>query len=788
MYLGGTDELRYAWWDNTTWRFERVDSWSRDAFKASLALDSKDVPHVAYFDRAFWDLKYAVRVNGTWNVEAVDEYGDVGRQPSIAIDSHDVPHISYIYISGPSIFVSINYAVRNGTSWDIETVTDRVTYDIGDADTSLAFNSTDDPRIAFGADQIAYYAYRDPSGWKIEPIHSNPGDSEDAHYPEMALDSSEVPHIIYSRSGTATILEHAVRTPMGWVVEEVDPTGGFYHSIAIDSRDRLHITYTNSLHGIITPEYLYYAFGDISWTLDTIDTQEGVGYRLSTAIDGCDDIHVSYTHIYSGVVELRYANLPGQDVTPPKSAASLPGPYWRNTSPVVIEANVSDSCSGVSNITLWYRHSNDNSTWGAWTQYSNISSPPWTWSFTFPAGEGHYEFYTTAVDGKGNAESAPFSADAIAGYDATPPFSIVDAITPYWQVISPITIDASAGDAISGVDKVTMWYRYSSDNTTWGSWALFQTDNAGPWSWSFDFPDADGFYEFYSLAIDNASNSETKAVADERAGFSIVVSSPPSNLSAFLSGIDFEDVTLTWNLSPDDGSGKDNVIRYDIYRGSVFDPSGSLYSLHTSLPPGTSVFADAQSGEGDPSNYFYLICAVSFSDLPSCTLNQAGKFTRPLSEGMNLISIPLVQKDESVTTVLQTVKFDKAWTYDSSISGWKWFTAFKPYSGELKSINETQGFWVNVTNECNYTVAGVVPIKTTLHLHEGWNLIGFPSFHQDYTVADLKADVTAERIEGYDASTPPYFLRLMLEGDILGTGYAYWLNVAAETTWTVRNE
>jgi hypothetical protein len=51
------------------------------------------------------------------------------------------------------------------------------------------------------------------------------------------------------------------------------------------------------------------------------------------------------------------------------------------------------------------------------------------------------------------------------------------------------------------------------------------------------------------------------------------------------------------------------------------------------------------------------------------------------------------------------------------------------------------GFWINVTIGCMFTPSGARPVSTAIDLHQGWNMIGFPSFNASYTVADLKADI-----------------------------------------------
>ncbi len=261
----------------------------------------------------------------------------------------------------------------------------------------------------------------------------------------------------------------------------------------------------------------------------------------------------------------------------------------------------------------------------------------------------------------------------------------------------------------------------------------------------------------------------------------------PTILQADLSGKDFENVTLVWNLSSDDETGQRSVVGYSILRSMTFDVNGSGYQLHAFVPNGTIGYVDNSSGEGDPKNYFYQVCAVDLNNLSNCSQNQAGKFTRPLLEGTNLISVPLIQSNDSIETVLQTVEWDKVWTYASSTQKWKWYMEFKPYPGELQKINITEGIWINVTQESNLTIAGIVPTITVIALHKGWNLVGFPSFQQDCTVGELKSAVTAERVEGFNVFSPPYFLKVLADGDILQTGFGYWIKTVGETTWVVAN-
>jgi parallel beta-helix repeat protein len=267
----------------------------------------------------------------------------------------------------------------------------------------------------------------------------------------------------------------------------------------------------------------------------------------------------------------------------------------------------------------------------------------------------------------------------------------------------------------------------------------------------------------------------------------IVVPGPPAVLDAALSGPGLKNLNIKWELSPDDGGGWMSVVGYRIYRNRTYHPGGLGYQLIATIPNGTTEFSDNLVGEGDPNNYFYYICSIDLTNNTKCAINQAAKFTHPLFKGPSLVSIPLIQSNESIKTVLQTVAYNDAWSYNPMNKEWKSFARSKPYDGTLEYVNHAEGIWVNVTDDSNLTVAGVVPMVTTINLQAGWNLVGFPSFDDSYTVANLKAVIAADRVEGFDGAAPPYFLRAMTNGDLLQAGSGYWINTASDATWIVAN-
>ena len=287
---------------------------------------------------------------------------------------------------------------------------------------------------------------------------------------------------------------------------------------------------------------------------------------------------------------------------------------------------------------------------------------------------------------------------------------------------------------------------------------------------------------YYTVTAKNAVGEGPKS--NEANATPIAIPREPTILHCNLGGSSLENITLVWNLSPDDGAGLESVTGYEIFRNETYDLGGAGYGLIAFLSNGTSTFTDYLAGEGNPSRYFYTVCAVDAYNNRACAVSQASKFARFLAKGPELVSIPFIQSSESIESVLQTVEYDKVWSYDSSSQEWKWYMKSKGYRRGLWSINHTMGLWVNVTGGSNLTVAGVVPAQTTIHLYKGWNLVSFPSFNSTYTVSDLKAEIGATRVEGY-GSLLPYHLRVLGDAEVLLAGEAYWVKVEVETDWMI---
>ncbi len=166
------------------------------------------------------------------------------------------------------------------------------------------------------------------------------------------------------------------------------------------------------------------------------------------------------------------------------------------------------------------------------------------------------------------------------------------------------------------------------------------------------------------------------------------------------------------------------------------------------------------------------------------------------STGWNFISVPLVQNDETITTVLDDSWGDSATTwsdvywYDATDAAdpWKFYNNAISGLADLSTIDHSMGFWIKITSlgDGNLSFAGDYPTSTIINLKAGWNLVGYPAQNDSaYNIADLKANVTGvQTVEGYD-SGGTYLLQSLADSYVMKRGEAYWIKVSSDVSWTI---
>jgi hypothetical protein len=514
-------ELATRWLD---WQTEVIVN-SPIVSHSKLVIDRYDVPHVAWTTpNGLWYGKWNVSY---WAIELVDSKGINGIL--MTVDPLGYPHLAYE--DSPSGATTIWYASWNATSWQI---TAAVTgSDLGV--NGLALDSWNKPHILYTDVTLkVFYSRYDGSSWRNETVYDRPGEGS------LAIDVSDKTHIAILELANGDLL-YATRNETGWMTEVVDSVGkvGWNNWIALDEGGNPHISY----QAADADDLKYSWWNGNGWLNETVDSMGTVGKYTSIAMGLGGHVHIVYTELVNLTrFRVKYASgLPEHD--PPTSSINQPTPYWWNTSDILLVANAQGLIYPVVRVNLYYRVDNGTG-WGGWTLYESDFSPPWEWSFTWPGGEGRYEFYSLAFDYSSVELKAPTNESSL-GYDRTPPASFALPIHPYLQSASPIPVGANASDNLSGLSNVTLFYSFSSDNNvTWSAWTPFGTDSSVPWSWQFTFPDGVGHYRFHTIATDNASNVEGgKTIAEAVAGYGMMPDylplnpTPSSPLSIFTSSL-----------------------------------------------------------------------------------------------------------------------------------------------------------------------------------------------------------------------------------------------------------
>ncbi len=537
---GSSYELVYALRTGGSWSFQRVDALSMGP---SLVLDPSEAPHISYYRESDNTVRYAYRVGAFFFNETVEQVNCTAYITSLAMDTKGMIHITYwnYCTSVPPFWSYLQHATRNGSGWTIETVGKGWPFP-GDI-APIVVDCTGHPHIAVlrlmeGAPPggLRYLSWNG-SGWSNQQANA-PSDGSALEDLSLKLDSNDVPHIVYS-DATKERHRYARYDAMfkAWLHQDVYvwPPSSFHIgfgriSLALDWRDLPSVSFMDHTDGS-----LMYAYSDgTHWFAENVQSSPGISGHLTLGLDPLGAPHI----LYGQVLMPNPTRLPvghawqvWPDTVPPSSSVDPITPYWRNSQPLQIGAMVMDRGSGIANVTLWLRHSIDNSTWASWSRYSTLTSAPWSWSFSFPTGEGYYEFHTTAFDNVGNSEPPPPTADATTGYDVTPPVSTAMPISPYWHTTPSLMVHATATDGLSGVANVTLLYSHAPlGNASWGQWTSFGTMTSPAWSWPFPFPDGEGNYKFHTIATDNATNVEgSKNVAEAVAGFMTPPDYVPAN-------------------------------------------------------------------------------------------------------------------------------------------------------------------------------------------------------------------------------------------------------------------
>ena len=266
-YDSSTGNLDFAWYDGTSWHTETVSPTVGTPHPLSLKLDVLGHPHIAYRNSNNDTLYYAQYTGTNWQVNEVTAFSNWktdGYYPSLALDEAGLPSISFCtVITGTQVAGGettdkpegviteprLIYTHYNGVTWQTQVVEQDM---VGCADTSLVFDSSGKPHIAYFKTNIGLrYAHYTGSAWQLE---TPSGLYNAGHYASLALDSSGRPHIAHQNTDGNSLI-YSYYDGAGWRNELVETSVGGYVSMALAPDDRPHISYMRSDTGIFSLRY-----------------------------------------------------------------------------------------------------------------------------------------------------------------------------------------------------------------------------------------------------------------------------------------------------------------------------------------------------------------------------------------------------------------------------------------------------------------------------------------------------------------------------------------------------
>ncbi len=144
----------------------------------------------------------------------------------------------------------------------------------------------------------------------------------------------------------------------------------------------------------------------------------------------------------------------------------------------------------------------------------------------------------------------------------------------------------------------------------------------------------------------------------------------------------------------------------------------------------------------------------------------AGSFTQSLSDGWNLIGLPLAVADSAVGSLYPGHTPNTLFSYNGV------------YQSETH-LARCQGYWLNFPASASATITGQAVEECVIDLVEGWNLITGPSCDVPVTaIEDLDGIIVPGTVFGFSGS---YFA-----ADTIKNGGGYWIRASASGRISLR--
>ncbi|UCF07325.1 MAG: SBBP repeat-containing protein [Thermoplasmata archaeon] len=238
-----------------------------------------------------------------------------------------------------------------------------------------------------------------------------------------------------------------------------------------------------------------------------------------------------------------------------------------------------------------------------------------------------------------------------------------------------------------------------------------------------------------------------------------------------------------------DGSGSfdfnGTIVNYDWDFGDGSPHGTGPTPTHIYTSPGTYTVTltvtDADGMQGNDT------CVITV-EIPLTGLS--------LYEGWNLISLPTLQTESEVLSVLSSINgdYDTLQWFDAqdAMDPWKGYSIEKPpYMNDLENLDHTKGIWIHITAPGGTTLLldGEKPTSTQhISLYPGWNMVGYPS-QNDRTrttaLNNIAFGTDVDCVMTYNCESQSW--EEIGKSDYLEVGKGYWVHSLVEKVWDIPN-
>jgi serine/threonine protein kinase len=270
------------------WATDVIDAAHEVGKYSSLIVSPKGSMYDAYLDNTDDNFRMATYSGGKWRSRIIVNAGKRdGWYPKMAFDSKGALHLSYFVYDAKQVRYG---GMSSSGVWsfpDIVAQTENsLVYDV-----EMAIDSQDIPHVIYFTGGMLYHNEKATGKWS-EPETVAAGRKDSDTYlgglDSLGIDQKDTLHLVFmSRAGS---LSYMTKANGKWSTPEEIDSAGAYPSVTFDHQDNPIVSYYNP-----STKALKYAYRkNQTWETITLDNQGDVGQHSSIAVDKTGNVHIAY--------------------------------------------------------------------------------------------------------------------------------------------------------------------------------------------------------------------------------------------------------------------------------------------------------------------------------------------------------------------------------------------------------------------------------------------------------------------------------------------------------------